>query len=110
MNRTVIDVVAERLKDQYSDLSLDEGRVLAHAYVIRNGQSRAVIGNPRTAPAGYFDSTIGLSFLDSPSLIHEFCEHLVSVGYLTNHDSEIGMVKISGHMIPVCEQIVNSIF
>lgn len=109
MKVNVIDALAQHLGACYTDLSMDEGRIIAHAYIFRNSTIPAFTGNPRTPPKGYLDSTIGLGFLDSPGSMARYCQVLVVDDYLCEHPTETGMVRISDCMIPVCEKIINNL-
>lgn len=109
MNVNVIDALAQHLVTCYPDLSMDEGRIIAHAYIFRNSTMPVMTGNPRTPPDGHLDSTIGLGFLDSPGYMAQYCQALVVGDYLCEHPTEAGMVRISDCMIPVCERIINDL-
>ena len=109
MSKRITDIIANGLANQYQDLSVEEGRIIAHAYTIRNGKSVALPGSTRTPPDGYLDATCGQGFLDAPQSIVSCWQRLVSEGYLQEHVSEAGMVRISDRMIPVCEKIINGL-
>ena len=109
MSKNIIDIAANELANQYHDLSVDEGRIIAYAYTIRNGKSKAMLGSTRTPPDGYLDAMCGYGFLDVPQSIVSCWQRLVSEGYLQEHVSEAGMVRISDRMIPVCEKIIHRI-
>lgn len=109
MGGNLIDIMANRLKEQFPSLSMDEGRVIAHAYIIKDSKSTAMTGSPQTPPEGCLDSSVGLGFLNSPGSMKVYCMHLVAEEFLCEHESEVGMVRISGQMIPVCESIINSL-
>ena len=109
MSGNLIDMMAEGLRGQFPYLSMDEGRIIAHAYIFRNSTMPVMTGNPRTPPDGHLDSTIGLGFLDSPGYMAQYCKALVVGDYLCEHPTEAGMVRISDRMIPVCEKIINNL-
>ena len=109
MGGNLIDMMANRLKEQFPSLSMDEGRVIAHPYIIRDSKSTAMTGNPHTPPDGYIDSSVGLGFLDSPNSMKAYCMHLVAEEFLCEHKPEVGMVRISDQMLPICESIINSL-
>ena len=109
MGGNLIDIMADRLKEQFPSLSMDEGRVIAHTYMIRDCKSIAMTGNPHTPPDWYIDSSVGLGFLDSPGTMARYCQSLVAGDYLCEHSTEAGMVRISDRMIPVCEKIINNL-
>ena len=109
MSGNLIDMMAEGLRGQFPDLSMDEGRIIAHAYIFRNSTMPVMTGNPRTPPDGHLDSTIGLGFLDSPGYMAQYCQALVVGDYLCEDPTEAGMVRISDRMIPVCEKIIDNL-
>jgi hypothetical protein len=109
MSGNLIDMMADRLKEQFPSLSMDEGRVIAHAYIIRDSKSTAMAGNPHTPPDGYLASNVRIGFLDSPNLMKVYCTHLVTEEFLFEHNTEAGMVRISNQMLPICESIINSL-
>lgn len=109
MGGNIIDIMAQRMVIENPNLSMDEGRIIAHAYIFRNSTMPVMTGNPRTPPDGHLDSTIGLGFLDSPSYMAQYCQALVVGDYLCEHPTEAGMVRISDRMIPVCEKIINDL-
>ena len=109
MSGNLIDMMAEGLRGQFPDLSMDEGRIIAHAYIFRNTTMPVMTGNPRTPPYGHRDSTVGLGFLDSPGYMAQYCQALVVGDYLCEHPTEAGMVRISDRMIPVCEKIIDNL-
>lgn len=105
----LICAMAKCLKERCPDISLDEGKIIAYAYTIRNKRFRAMIGNPRTPPDGYLDSTCGQGPIGSSHLMQAYCASLVDRGYLSRHDSQREMVRIADWLIPICEGIVNSL-
>lgn len=109
MGGNLIDIMADRLKEKFPSLSMDEGCIIAHAYIIKEGKSTAMTGNMQTPPDGCFNSTVGLGFLNSPGSMKAYCMHLVTEKFLCEHESEVGMVRISDPMIPICESIINSL-
>ncbi len=109
MKVNVIDALAQQLVACYPDLSMDEGRIIAHACIFRNSTMPAITGNPRTPPKGHLDPTIGLGFLDVPSSMSQYFQSLFAGGYLYEHPTETGMVRISDSMIPVCEKIISNL-
>lgn len=109
MKVNVIDALAQRLVVYNPDFSMDEGRIIAHAYIFRNSTMPAITGNPRTPLEGHLDTTIGLGFLESPGSMVQYCQALVPDDYLCGHPMEAGMVRVSDRMIPVCEKIINNL-
>ena len=105
----MVELVAQELKNKYPTLSMDEGRVVAYAFLVWGRSATAMSGNPNTPPAGYFDSTIplGISTIDFPQSTEAYCRHLLSEGFLCEHPSRRAMVRISDQFIPMCEKILN---
>lgn len=104
---SVVEMIAEKLRASYPELSLDEGRVVANAYVTRDMQTPTSSYLNNMPPRGYFDSTAGLPFLDSPQFIGGYCRKLVSEGFLCEHPSQTRMFRIADKYISVCDQILN---
>ena len=96
------DIIANGLMHRHARLQIDEGRIIAYAYIILGRESKSMIGNPITPPDGYLDSTVGLDFLDNPSGIKEFCKNLIGLGFLLEHPDQRQMVRISPELIPEC--------
>lgn len=105
----VVDIASKKLRAKFPSLTMDEGRIIVHAYMIRDGKSTTITGNSRTPPDGYLDSLMGLDFLDSSSSMPRYCRSLVSEDYLCKHPTEVDMVRISDRMIPMCEEIIKGL-
>lgn len=108
-SQNVLDIVAEELRKEYPALSMDEGRIIAYAYMHRGRKSPALAGSQRTPPDGCLDSTVGFAFLDRRELMQDYCESLVAEGHLVAHSTATEMVRISEETAKECARIFKNI-
>ena len=109
-----LDLIARELMKKHGDLSLDEGCVVAYAYIHKDDAQKTFFGTSQTVPAGYFDSTSRHEIFDQLSLPN-ICESLANRHYLEEypleeHHSKKGMYRISKEVASECEEIASRLY
>ena len=104
--RDSLDLIAQELMETHDGLSLDEGRIVAYAYMHKDDKPKTFFGNPRIVPAGYFDSESDHTIFGSLSL-PSICRSLADRQYLEAHPSDKGMYRISEEMAAECAEIAS---
>ena len=103
----MIDTLAKELVMEFPTLSMDEAKVVALAYRMKDMKSMPLFVNQKPPPDGYFDSTMKVLHPELPQHISVYCRELVSKKFLCKHSSMPEMVRIADELIPLCERILN---